>query len=197
MKLLLATTNEGKVREYRHLLKDFPFELITIKDLNITEKVEETEETFEENAVLKAREYCKKSNILTLADDGGLEIDYLGGEPGVKSRRWPGYEASDDELIELALQKLKGVPREKRTARFRVVIAVALNPEDIRTFSASLEGYITESPVYPIIKGYPFRSIFYCPEAGGVLANFTVEEVHNLHRKRALEQSMPLLQNLK
>ena len=195
-KLLLATTNEGKIEEFKYLLSKLPIEIITLKDLGITEKVEETGKTFEENAILKAREYFVRSNIPTLADDGGLEIDYLGGEPGVKSRRWPGYEASDEELVQFTIQKLKGVPKEKRTARFRVIVAIALDRENISTFEGVEEGIITEDPVYPIIPGFPFRSVFYSPKMEGVLSTYSIGETLNLHRKQAIDKALPVLEKL-
>jgi XTP/dITP diphosphohydrolase len=196
MKLLLATTNQGKAREYRHLLQNLYFELVTPADLGIEEKPEETGKTLEENALLKANFYFTKAGIPVLADDTGLEIYALGGEPGIHARRWPGHEAGDQELIDYTLQRLEGVPEEKRTARFRAVVAVAKGRDDIRLFDGVMEGYIAEKPHYPIVPGYPYRSLFSLKQGGRVLSEFTIEELENMHRKRAIDKAMPFLRSL-
>lgn len=193
MQLLIATTNEGKVREYRHLLKGVPFELTTVAEFGIEEKPEETGTTLEENALLKAQFYFEKSGILVLADDTGLAIDALNGEPGIHARRWPGHEATDQELIDYALKRLEGVPEEKRTARFRAVIAIAKDIQDIRLFDGIMEGYIAIKPHYPIVAGYPYRSLFTLTLGGKVLSEFAIEELEDMHRKRAIEKALPFL----
>ncbi|MBC8280275.1 MAG: non-canonical purine NTP pyrophosphatase [Chloroflexi bacterium] len=127
IRLLIATGNTGKMREYSELLADLPFELVSLKDLGITHEVDETGETFEENAWLKASEYAALSGLLTLADDSGLEVDALDGEPGVRSARYGGDACvSDNDRVNLLLENLKDVPWEERTARFRCVIAIAV-----------------------------------------------------------------------
>ena len=125
-RLLVATRNPGKMREYADLLRDIPFQLVSLRNLGITHEVEETGETFEENAWLKASEYAAISGMLTLADDSGLEVDALSGKPGVRSARYGGDAcASDQDRVALLLKSLEGVAWEERTARFRCVIAVA------------------------------------------------------------------------
>jgi len=193
MQLLIATTNESKVREYRHLLKEVPLSLMTLSDLGITKNPEETGATLEENALLKASFYFKKANFPVLADDTGLEIDALHGEPGIHARRWPGHEATDQELIDYALLRLKGVPKEKRTARFRAVIAIAKDKQDIRLFDGSMKGYITEEAHYPIVAGYPYRSLFSLTLGGKVLSEFAIEDLEDMHRKRAIDKVLPFL----
>jgi len=141
-KLLIATSNPGKMREYAGLLRDAPFQLVSLADLGITHEVDETEDTFAENARLKASEYGTIAGMLTLADDSGLEVDALGGEPGVLSARYgenphlvhpfrkeglvisPSEPRSDQDRVELLLKNLEGVPWERRTARFRCVLAI-------------------------------------------------------------------------
>ena len=128
-RLLIATGNPGKMREYQDLLKEIPFKLVSLRDLGITHEVEETGETFEENAWLKASEYAAISGILTLADDSGLEVDALSGEPGVRSARYGGDSCnSDQDRVALLLKTLEDVPWEERSARFRCAIAVAKSP---------------------------------------------------------------------
>ena len=193
MQLLIATTNQSKIREYRHLLKEVSLLLMTLSDLGITKSPEETGVTLEENALLKARFYFKKANFPVLADDTGLEIDALHGEPGIHARRWPGHEATDQELIDYALLRLKGVPKEKRTARFRAVIAIAKDKQDIRLFDGIMEGYIAEKAHYPIVVGYPYRSLFSLTLEGKVLSEFAIEELEDMHRKKAVEKALPFL----
>ena len=193
MKLLIATKNPGKIAEYRVILKNLPLELITLGDLNIEEVVEEDGKDFEENAIKKAKFYSRLTVLPTLAEDGGIEINYLNGEPGVKSKRWPGYEASDKELINLTLKKLKGVPLEKRGAQLRAIVALAINGK-VKIFEAALRGIILERPVKKIIPGYPFRSLFYVPEIKKVLAEADKEEeILISHRKKAIEKLLPII----
>ena len=193
-KLLIATTNPGKVLEYRVILKDLPIELVTLKDAGIKDGVEEDGKTFEENAVKKAKFYSKFVDFPTLAEDAGLEIDCLGGEPGVKSRRWPGHEASDGELVEMTLEKLNGVPMAERGAQLRVVVALAMAGEEIKTFEGILRGVIIEKPISKIIPGYPFRALFYVPGVNKVLGELTMEEEAEIaHRKQAVEKCLLLL----
>ena len=138
-KLLVATSNPAKFKEIKYFLSDLPLKIVSLKDLKVKERVEEDKDTFEENAIKKALFYAKKSNLPTIADDGGLEIDVLGGEPGVKSRRWiGGKEASDEKLIDYTLRKLKGVPSEKRGAQLRAVLALAFPDGQVFTSEGKL-----------------------------------------------------------
>ena len=122
-KLLLATNNQAKVREYKSLLQNLPYELVTLSDQRISTIIKEGGESFEENARLKATALAAESHLLTLADDSGLEVDALGGEPGTLSARYAGEEASDEERVSFLLSRLKDVPWPERTACFRCVIA--------------------------------------------------------------------------
>ncbi|MCH9051625.1 MAG: non-canonical purine NTP pyrophosphatase [Proteobacteria bacterium] len=125
-RLLIATRNPGKMREYQDLLRNVPFDPVSLQDLGLTHEVEETGETFEENAWLKASEYAAISGLLTLADDSGLEVDALSGEPGVRSARYGGDACvNDQDRVALLLKNLENVPWEERGARFRCVIAIA------------------------------------------------------------------------
>src|SRR5437867_4147145 len=125
-RLLIATHNQGKLDELQNLLSDLPIELVSLSDVGITEDVIEDGATYEENSRKKAVFYAKKSNLPALADDGGLEIVALNYEPGVRSRRWLGYEASDDELI-MHMEKItKTLPDDNRDAYFKAVLSLAL-----------------------------------------------------------------------
>jgi XTP/dITP diphosphohydrolase len=195
MKLLIATTNPGKILEYKHILSGLPIEVLSLKDVGLeNEKVEEDGKTFEENAIKKARFFSEAANLSALSDDGGIEVDYLFGEPGVKSRRWPGYEATDQELVEIILEKLKGVPREKRGAQLRCIIALAFPGEEkIHLAEGILRGTIVENPT-GIISGFPFRSVLYLPSIGKILGELSIEEETKVaHRKKAMEKIIPVI----
>ena len=182
MKILIATKNPGKAREIKTFLGT-GFELVSLADLPDTPDIEETGETFEQNALLKAKAYFEWAGIPSVADDGGLEIDFLNGEPGVKSRRWPGYEATDRELIDMALQKLQGVPHKKRTARLRTV-GLYYDGKNTISRTAAIEGFITEDYVGHCEQGYPFRSIFRIPEFNKLYQDLTREEHEKINHRR-------------
>jgi len=182
MKILIATKNPGKAMEMKIFLGD-GFEIVCLADLSDAPDIDETGNTFEENALLKARFYFDWSGIPSIADDAGLEIDHLNGEPGVLSRRWPGYEATDEELIEMALKKLGGVPKERRTAHLRTV-GLYYDGKNTLSRTASVEGYITEDYCGHCEKGYPFRSIFWIPKFNKLYQDLTHEEHEEInHRK--------------
>ncbi len=192
--IVIATHNPGKIIEYKIILKDLPLKLIMLKDLGIAAEPEEDGATFEENAIKKADYYSKLTHLPVLAEDSGLEIDYLNGEPGVYSRRWPGYKATDEELIEIALQKLKNVPYEKRSAQFRVVMAYKPSQYD-RAITAEgvLKGSILEKLAAPIIPGFPFRSLFYVSEIKKSLGELNMEEESKVgHRRKAIKKLISL-----
>ena len=194
MKILIATRNPGKAREMKKFLTNdlisTRFNLVSLADFSDSPDIEETGQTFEENALLKARFYFDWSGISSVADDAGLEKDYLNGEPGVLSRRWPGYEATDEELIEMALKKLDGVPKERRTARLRTV-GLYCDGKQTLSRTASVEGYITEDYCGHCEKGYPFRSIFWLPKFSKLYQDLTHEEHEQInHRKVVYGQLM-------
>ena len=171
-KLLIATRNPGKMREYAGLLRDAQFQLVSLADLGITHEVDETGGTFEENARLKASEYASLSGLLTLADDSGLEVDALGGEPGVYSSRYgekspltpllerggqgvpPSAPMSDRDRVNLLLRNLEGVPWERRTARFRCVLAIWMPPSSPKPLESPGSLPSSEGPKSPpFLKG--------------------------------------------
>ncbi len=193
-KLLIATSNPGKLKEYKELLKGLPLKLVSLKDLRIKNKVNENAKTFEENAIKKAKFYSRLTGLATLADDGGLEIDYLKGEPGVKSRRWPGYEATDEELIDFCLKKLEGVPWQKRKAQLRVIIALAIPGKEVLISEGKLRGVILTEPRGKLILGYPVRPIFYLPKYGKSFAELNFkEEIKIGPRKKPIKKLISFL----
>ncbi len=191
-KLLLATNNKGKVREYKSLLSAVPFELVTPAELGISTEVAEVGGSFEENARLKATIMAAESQVLSLADDSGLEVDALGGEPGRLSARYAGEGASDRDRANYLLAKLEGVPREKRTARFRCVIAIATPDGDVELCSGECDGLITFEPVGE--GGFGYDPIFYLPELDKTMAELSPDEKNRIsHRGKAARKASQLL----
>jgi len=191
-KLLLATSNKGKVREYKHMLKDLPLEMVSIAELGINTGVDEVGKTLEENARLKATVLSRESQLLTLADDSGLEVDALGGEPGRLSARYAGEGASDKDRVNYLLSRLKDVPAEKRSACFRCVIALAQPDGEVELCSGECGGVITLEPRGE--AGFGYDPIFYLPQLGKTMAELTLEEKNRIsHRGRAAREAIKLL----
>jgi XTP/dITP diphosphohydrolase len=194
-KLLLATNNEGKAREYKSLLSGVPFELVTPAEVGITTDVEETGKSFEENARLKAATLAAESGLLTLADDSGLEVDALGGEPGTLSARYAGENASDADRVRYLLSKMQGVPEEKRQARFVCVIAIATPDGKVEFCSGECDGFIALKPRGN--RGFGYDPIFYLPELDKTMAELPPEEKNQIsHRGRAAAKAREVLQKL-
>jgi len=256
-KLLVATRNQGKLREYRQLLRDIPFELVSLDELGIGEEVEETGRTFAENAALKARSYGALAGLLTLADDSGLEVDALGGDPGIFSSRYgeisphpavgkvelpeessssgqsgndrDSTEASaamsDQDRVNLLLRNLEGVPWERRTARFRCVLAIAVPPKlsleqginspstsltkgemaglyskeglgDLTLVVGSVAGMIQYESVGD--EGFGYDPVFYLPSYGLTMAQLPLEEKNRVsHRANGVGKAVRLLKGTK
>jgi len=200
--LLIATTNPGKLAELTLFLSDLPVTLVTLRDVEITESVEETGKTFEENAKLKASRYAKLSGLPTIADDGGFEIDALNGEPGVRSHRWvhADRESSDQELIDYTFLRMTGIPVENRGAQLRLVLALSDRSGNIvDTSEAMIRGVVPLAPSTVRHEGFPYRSILFIPELGKFYDHmaFTREETERYnHRKHALEQIKPAIRTL-
>lgn len=191
-KLLLATTNKGKALEYKALLSGIPYEIFTMSEQGIRLDIEETGASFEENARLKAVVLATESGLLSLADDSGLEVDALNGEPGVHSARYAGEGASDDDRYLLLLEKLKGVPDGERTARFLCVIAIATPEGQVELYSGECPGIITGEPRGS--HGFGYDPVFFIPELGKTMAELSSEEKNRIsHRSRAAEKAREAL----
>jgi XTP/dITP diphosphohydrolase len=192
--LLLATTNHHKLAEFRTIFSDIPFKLLSPLDINLDIDVEETGTTFAENAELKARAYAQASGLLSLADDSGLEIDALGGAPGVYSARFAGRNTSYAERFRLILQELQGLPPEQRNARFRCSIALAEPNGYCRIVDGVIEGRIADTPRGD--HGFGYDPIFFVPELGKTTAELAPDEKNRIsHRGRAAQQARILLMN--
>lgn len=193
-KLLLATNNQGKVREFRSLFQDLSLELITLADLGITTVVDEVGESLEENARLKAVALSTQSQLMTMADDSGLEVDALGGEPGRLSARYAGEGSSDKDRVEYLLSRLTDVPWEKRSARFRCVIAIAAPDRDVETCSGQCRGFITFEPRGE--QGFGYDPVFYFPSLKKTMAELSLEVKNRIsHRGRAARKAYRILES--
>ncbi len=194
-KLLIATTNPAKFRELSTYLADLNLELLSLKDMPNVQPVAETGKTFEENAFVKARGYHAQTKLPTLADDGGLEIDALGGEPGVHSHRWvdPTREATDEELITHTLKCMKDIPTHDRAARFKVVIAFC-NKGACETATGTIEGRVADQAAPTWEKGFPYRALIFVQKFAKLYKDLTAAEHEEInHRRAALEKLKPAI----
>ncbi len=194
-KLLIATHNQGKVREYRELLSGLPLEVTYLDAEGITREVEETGATMEENARLKASQYAELSGLWTWADDSGLEVDALGGAPGVYSARYAGEGATDADRYRKLLDALTGVPWDSRSARFRCAVALATPEGEMRVTEGVCEGVIAFGPAGE--NGFGYDPVFYMPERGATMAQLPSELKNQVsHRARASQKALLLLQGM-
>lgn len=185
-KIVFATGNKGKVKEIQMILADLGVEVTTMKEEGIFVDVEENGTTYEENAMIKAREVAKYTNAIVMADDSGLEIDYLNKEPGIYSARYMGEDTSYRIKNGNLIDRLAGVPDEKRTARFVCAIATVLPDGRELTTRGVIEGRIGYEERGE--NGFGYDPIFYVPEFGKTTAELTEEEKNMVsHRGRALE----------
>lgn len=195
MKIILATQNQGKVRELRGLLADEEIEVLSLLDIPDWEDVEENGVTFAENAALKAGEAVRRTGLISLADDSGLEVDALDGAPGVYSARYAGEPKDDERNTDKLLHLLETIPENKRTARFRCALVMA---------TPFGEDYLTEGVVEGRIltkrrgsDGFGYDPVFYLPEFAQTMAELTLAEKNKLsHRAQAFRKVIPILQAL-
>lgn len=183
--IIFATGNEGKMKEIREILGDLPVNIYSMKEMGIQVEIQEDGETFEENARLKASAVAAYTDAIVLADDSGLEIDYLNKEPGVYSARYMGEDTSYEIKNQNLLERLEGVEQEKRTARFVCVIAAALPDGRLLTTKGTMEGYIGTKPDGN--HGFGYDPIFYLPQYGCSTAMLNMEQKNKVsHRGKAL-----------
>lgn len=190
--ILIATHNQGKVREYESLLADLPLQVMSLWQVGIAEDVEETGLTFAENAELKARHYANLSGLWTWADDSGLEVDALGGAPGVYSARFAGHGATDADRYRKLLAELRVHPKSTWTARFRCAVALAVPGGQVRIVEGAVEGVITDEPRGE--HGFGYDPVFYLPELGCTMAQLPQEVKNRIsHRGLAAQQAKLVL----
>ena len=192
-RLLLATNNPGKAAEFRQLLAGCGWELVTPAELGLTIQVEETGQTYAENATLKAVEYARAGGLVTLADDSGLEVDALDGRPGVLSARYAGADRTDQERVQALLEELAGVPDDERTARFRCVIAIADATGRVELVDGTVEGRIGHEPRGE--NGFGYDPIFLLPDRGMTTAELPPDEKNAVsHRAVAARKARTVLE---
>ena len=191
-RLLIATTNRAKLEEYRLLLRHHALRLISLAEAGVAGSApEETGATFAENALLKARFYFARAGLATLADDGGLEIDALDGEPGIRSHRWINgrTDATDRDLVDEVMRRMAEIESNRRTARLRAAGALVYD-EGGRTresvAEAAIEGVIGERAQAEIRPGFPYRAVLIMPDSGRYLGELSEQEAANLSQRRMI-----------
>lgn len=193
-KLLLATRNPAKVREYSLLLRGVPFQLTDLAKEGIDFEVDEHGSTMDDNARLKALAYTESKGFLVISDDSGLEVDALGGEPGVFSARYAGKNVSDKERVSFLLSRLHGIPWDKRTARFRCIIAIASDSMTVEICEGECRGIITFEPKGD--QGFGYDPVFYLPELDKVMAELSIAEKNRVsHRGKAAQKALQVLKH--
>lgn len=184
-KLIFATGNAGKMREIREILSDLDYEVLSMKEANVNIDIVEDGTTFEANAVIKAKAVCEATGEITLADDSGLEIDYLNKEPGVYSARYMGEDTSYHIKNNNLIDRLAGVPDDKRTARFVCAVAAAFPDGTVKIVREAMEGIIGYEEKGE--NGFGYDPIFFLPEYGCTSAEISMEEKNKIsHRGKAL-----------
>lgn len=191
-KIIFATTNQGKVREVKMMMQDFGVEVCTMKNAGINIDIEENGTTFEENAIIKAKTIMEATGHIALADDSGLEVDYLGGAPGIYSARFLGENTSYEEKNKYIIEKLKEAKGSERSARFVCAIAVAFPNGKIETCRGTIEGVIGYEQKGT--NGFGYDPIVYVPEYEMTTGEMAPELKNSIsHRGKALEQMKELL----
>ncbi|MGN0390432.1 MAG: XTP/dITP diphosphatase [Wujia sp.] len=194
-KIIFATGNENKMVEVRMILADCGYEIVSMKQAGIDIDIVENGSTFEENASIKATAISKLPEAygcVVLADDSGLEVDYMNGEPGIYSARWEGVDTPYSVKNQKIIDHLAGVPDEQRTARFVCAIAAAFPDGSVVTRRGTIEGRIAYEPAGE--NGFGYDPIFYVPELGKTTAEIAPEDKNKIsHRGRALEMIREIL----
>ncbi|MCI6429775.1 MAG: XTP/dITP diphosphatase [Oliverpabstia sp.] len=193
-KIIFATGNAGKMKEIRNILSDLPVQVLSMKEVGIQTDIVEDGKTFAENAVIKARAIMQLTGEVVLADDSGLEIDYLNKEPGIYSARYMGEDTSYRIKNANLIQRLEGVPDEKRTARFVCAIAAAFPDGTVKTTEGTIEGRIGYEEKGE--NGFGYDPIFYVPEFECTTAELSEEQKNKIsHRGRALAEMKEILKD--
>ena len=198
-KILIATHNQGKLREIASFLKDLSLEIVSLNDIGIKDDIEETGHTYKENSQMKALFYAKKSNLPSISDDGGLEISALGGAPGLTSKRWVGKDSTDEKIIEHMKKIAKELPDNNRKAFFKVVLSLALPNGKVFSVTGEVEGIIAKEPKAQRVKGFPYRHFFYLPKIQKYYQNEELtndeQRMYN-HRYKAIMKLEPIIRKV-
>jgi len=193
--IIVATKNKGKAKEFERMFSRYTIAVKTLVDVPEIPDIEETGETFEENAVIKAEAIAKKTNSFVVADDSGLVIDALDGRPGVYSARYAGEEKSDEANIDKVLSELEGIEEEKRTARFYCALALAGPDFETITVNGACEGIILNERHGA--GGFGYDPIFFVPSEGQTMAEMPSEKKNEIsHRAAAMKKLEPYIEKL-
>ncbi|MBS7369707.1 MAG: XTP/dITP diphosphatase [Oscillospiraceae bacterium] len=190
-RLIIASNNAGKLREFKKLLEPFGFEVQSMREAGFTGEIVEDGETFEENAHIKARAIFEQMKVPTIADDSGLVIDFLNGAPGVYSARYAGEGASDEERCQKVLEEMHGVPRELREARFVCSIYFIYDEDDEYSVNGTVEGYIGDEPLGS--NGFGYDPIFMLDDDESMATIGEDEKNKISHRAKAFEKLAEIL----
>ena len=194
-RIIFATGNQNKMKEIHQILGDLGAEILSMKEAGISIDIEENGSSFEENALIKAKAVAACCNDIVLADDSGLEIDYLNKEPGIYSARYAGEDTPYEIKNQMLLDRLNGVPREERTARFVCAIAAAVPGKEPIVVRGTIEGYIGDQPAGE--NGFGYDPIFYVPDLNCSTAELSMEEKNaRSHRGNALRAMREKLKDI-
>jgi XTP/dITP diphosphohydrolase len=194
-KLLLASSNSGKIREYRLLLDNLGYQIVTLSEQGIRKIANEQGDSYEQNAQMKATTYAKLSQLITLADDSGLEVDAIHDKPGIHSARFVGEDATDADRVTKLLAMMDGIPWDKRTAKFKCVIAIATAKGELKLCQGKCHGIISLKVSGE--NGFGYDPIFYLPELGKTMAELPLELKNQLsHRGQAARKARTILKQL-
>jgi len=198
IRIAFATNNPGKLHEVRALAKQFDIEILSPADLDLKINVSESGKSYKENALLKMRallDMISDKELWVAGDDSGVGIDALDGKPGIHTRRWAGYEMSDQEIIDYTISNLAGVSGPKRSAHFDSVVAVGKLGTKPKIFTGTVAGYILKKPnkTIPLQPGLPFKSLFYTNQRRYLGHNLNVAN----HRQKAFMQIFKYIDNLR
>jgi XTP/dITP diphosphohydrolase len=192
--LLIATRNAGKLEEISRLIAGASIQTVSLADVGVDREVDETGETFEANSTLKASTYARLSGLPTLADDSGLEVDALGGEPGVRSSRYAGDDATDADRVAFLLGRLQNEGRGPWRARFRCVIAIAWRHDDVELHAGVCEGVVIDTPRGS--NGFGYDPVFLIPDLGRTMAELSPAEKNRVsHRGMAVRKAAAALRS--
>jgi XTP/dITP diphosphohydrolase len=193
VKVIIATNNKGKVKDFQSLFTPMGVEVLSLHDFPEIEEIEETGTTFEENAILKAEHLAKELNSPVIADDSGLMVDALEGRPGVYSARYAGLHKNDEDNLQKVLMELEGVSTEERTARFYCALALAIPGKQTITVHGTVEGLIATEKHGT--NGFGYDPIFFLPKMNRTMAQLTAEEKGSLsHRGNAIKELMKVIE---
>lgn len=183
MKLLIATFNKGKLEDYKQICKNLPFEVVSLKDIDVKEDFDEIYGTFEKNSLEKAKFYAELSKLPTIADDSGIEIPFYGMAPGVKTKRWGG-DLSEEEYFAFILKKIKQIPEGRRQAQMRAVITLCVD-ENCYQAEGKILGVLTDKPYEcSVTSGYPWDRVFVLDANGKYYEALSREENYLFNHRR-------------